>query len=169
MKLWILTAAALTLAACAMQGEEMATARDSVFERFTQHMNGCTERYGYDPDKTDDLGPHQLGSNEREWDACVYDGVERILAVNSPVPKAYTSLIAQHKELTDQVEAGKITRAERRKKIETVFESIRRDEDALRQKQAAKQRERSDREALREIERVRRDVERTQRTLLNSM
>lgn len=164
-----LLAAILALAACATQTGTPPSARASVQERFTQHMSGCTARHGYNPEQAGGLGAHQLGENERAWNACVYDGVERYLAVNSPLPKAYAALIETHKSLTDQVEAGQISRDERRARVEALFESIRRDEDALLDKQAAKTQARSDRETQRDIERIRRDVDQTRRTLLNNM
>lgn len=162
-------AAMVALAACTPQQSGPEGSRDSVLQRFTQHMDGCSARFGYDPDKADALGPHQLGENERDWSECVYDGIRRYLAVNSPVPDAYTGLIDTHKTLTDQVEAGQITRAQRRGKVEALFESIRRDEDALMQREAAKSQAQADQRTQREIERIRRDVDQTRRTLLNSM
>ncbi len=169
MKIWAASAFALTLAACTPQVSDPHSQRDSVFERFTQHMQGCSDRYGYDPDKSNDLGPHQLGANERDWNECVYDGVRRYLAVNSPLPDAYAALIETHKTLTGKVESGQITRAQRRAEVEAVFESIRRDEDALLDKNAAKQQAKSDQATQRDIERIRRDIDQTRRSLINSM
>lgn len=162
-------AAILALAACTPQQSGPQSSRDSVQQRFVQHMDGCSARHGYDPSKTTSLGPHQLGENERDWSDCIYDGIRRYLAVNSPVPDAYAALIETHKSLTNQVEAGQITRDQRRAEVEALFESIRRDEDALLQEQASKQRATSDQRTQREIERIRRDVDQTRRTLLNSM
>ena len=169
MRIWIVSAVLLGLAACTGQSSDPAAQRESIFERFTQHMAGCTARHGYDPEKTDDLGPHQLGSGERDWDQCVYDGVERYLAVNSPLPRAYAALIDMHKTLTDKVEAGEITRQQRRAEVEALFESIRRDEVALHQKEVAKRQADADRDTLRDIERIQRDVDQTRRSLINSM
>jgi len=169
MRIWAVSAIALTLAACTAQTNDPQARRESVFERFTQHMQGCTSRHGYDPAKSDALGPHQLGTNERDWDECVYDGVRRYLAVNSPVPDAYMALIETHKALTAKVEAGQITRAQRSAEVQSVFESIRRDEEALLDKQAAKSRAQADQASQRDIERIRRDVDQTRRTLINSM
>lgn len=168
MKTWVSLAATLVLAACTT-GSGTSDRQASILERFNQHLAGCTARHGYDPGKTEDLGPHQLGENERAWDECVYDGVERYLAVNSPVPKAYDALVATHKTLTNKVESGEITREQRRTEVQALFESIRRDEAALYEQQASSRKAKSDRETQREIERIRRDVDQTRRTLLNSM
>lgn len=169
MKFWLLVAAALILASCTAQESPSSTSRQGIFDRFMQHMAGCTQRYGYDPDTAADLGPNELGTNEREWSTCVYDGIERILAVNSPLPKAYSALIEEHKDMTDKVASGQMTRDQRSKQIAAVFESIRRDEEALLDQKAQASRSQADRDALREIERIRRDIDRTRRSLIGSM
>ena len=73
----------------------------------------CTARWGYAPEKARNLGPNQLGHQERQWRACMYDLVEQRMVPNTQFPELYRALIEEDKSLTDQVAAGQITRAQR--------------------------------------------------------
>ena len=76
-------------------------------------LKRCSKQHGYDPDNTSSLGAHQLGVNERSYLACAYAGVRELLIPKSVVPAEYETLISKHKQMTDAVEKGELTRAER--------------------------------------------------------
>ncbi|MGH7873470.1 MAG: hypothetical protein ACREQO_14775 [Candidatus Binatia bacterium] len=85
------------------------------------HVKQCTERFAYNPENTASLGPHDLGAGEREWRECVYEGVEKYLILNTATPEAYRKAIAEDRELTAKVEASKMTRAQRRARVEKII------------------------------------------------
>ena len=93
-------------------------------------LKACTARHGYDPAQTASLGAHELAASERAWRACVYQGVEAHVIPKAFAPDAYRKLIARDRELTDQVAAGKITRADRGAALNAAFEEASRDEQA---------------------------------------
>lgn len=53
-------------------GQDVADAR----KQNQDHIKQCTERHAYNPEDTTSLGPYELGSGEREWRECVYEGVQ---------------------------------------------------------------------------------------------
>jgi hypothetical protein len=93
-------------------------------------LKACTARHGYDPAKSGSLGPNELAAGERAWRTCVYQGVEAHVIPQAFAPDAYRRLIARDKELTDQVAAGEITRADRGAALNGAFEEVSRDEQA---------------------------------------
>jgi antitoxin component of MazEF toxin-antitoxin module len=124
----ILGAAVLALsAACATTpSQDIAAARQDLDAYRAQ----CTARYGYDPDASSSLGPHVLGAGEREWRECVYQGMEKYLIPNSQTPEAYRKAIAEDREMTASIAAGKITRAQRRTRVQELLEELDRIEAA---------------------------------------
>ena len=76
------------------------------------------------------VGPHVLGAGEREWRECVYQGVEKYLIPNTRTPEAYRKAIAEDREMTPSIAAGKITRAHRRARVQDLLEEIDRIEEA---------------------------------------
>lgn len=98
------------------------------------HVKQCTERLAYNPENTASLGPHELGTGEREWRECVYEGVEKYLIPNTMSPEAYRKAIAEDREMTANVEAAKVTRAQRRARVEKIIGEL----EALEKKNQAK-------------------------------
>lgn len=101
-------------------GQDIAKAR----KQNQAHVKQCTERHGYDPEKASSLGPHALGAGEREWRECVYEGIEKYLVLNTLSPEAYRKAIAEDREMTASVAAGKMTRAERRARVEAIIAEL---------------------------------------------
>ncbi len=93
------------------------------------HMSNCTNLHGYNPDKTDGLGAHEVGQAERAWRSCMYFGVEAYIIPGTGVPKLYRRLIEKDRILTDQVERGEISRRERKAGIMEILELIQRKEE----------------------------------------
>jgi hypothetical protein len=123
-----LLAGALLVAGCATSTPESGSAR--VLASIDDDLKACTARHGYDPAKTGSLGPHELATGERAWRTCVYQGVEAHVIPQAFAPDAYRRLIARDRELTEQVAAGKITRADRGAALTTAFEEVSREEQA---------------------------------------
>ena len=120
-------ALAVSVAACATTpSQDIAAARQDLDAYRAQ----CTARYGYDPDASSGLGPHVLGAGEREWRECVYQGVEKYLIPNTQTPEAYRKAIAEDREMTGSIADGRITRAQRRARVQELLEEIDRIETA---------------------------------------
>jgi hypothetical protein len=100
------------------------------FAKFDKLLAACSDRFEYQPE-TANLGPHQLGSHERDWSRCVYSAIDDSIIPKSPIADMYRFLITQHQLYTDKVENGEATRQQRRARMEQIVESIQRQEDAL--------------------------------------
>ena len=115
------------VAACATTPpQDIAAARQDL----NAYRAQCTARSGYDPDATSSLGPNVLGAGEREWRECVYQGVEKYLIPNTQTPEAYRKAIAEDREMTASIAGGKITRAQRRARVQELLEELDRIEAA---------------------------------------
>jgi len=127
------------LGSCATAGPQ----KEASFEKEMQtQMAKCTEKYGYDPDKVQGLGEHQLGPHEREWRACLYEAIRTFIIPKTPVPDMYINLIAQDRSATDTIVAGKMTRSQRKQKNVALLIEIREKEEAIgTQKTSQKQEE----------------------------
>jgi hypothetical protein len=115
-------------AACA----ETTAPRDIVMGRqqVDAYLEQCTARYGYDPETSSGLGPYSLGTGEREWRACVYEAVEKFLIPKTLSPEIYRKAIAEDRQMTAAIASGKLTRSERRERIQKLIEEIQRVEEA---------------------------------------
>jgi polyhydroxyalkanoate synthesis regulator phasin len=60
----------------------------------------------------------------------VYEGVEKFLIPKSLSPEAYRSAIAEDRQMTADVAGGKMTRSERRERVQKLIEEIHRIEEA---------------------------------------
>jgi hypothetical protein len=119
-------AAILFATACAPASRDMTSARTG----FKDYVAQCTARYGYSPEEGSTLGPYVLGANEREWRECVYQGIEQYLTPSSLTPEIYRQAIAEDRKLTDNVSAGKMTRAQRAARLQELISNIDRIEEA---------------------------------------
>ena len=110
------------VAGCAAQGPAKSSSAEPALKEasanFQTYLDGCTSKFGYDPKNATGLGEHELAPGERAWRLCAYKGVNDILVPASNQPELYRRLISEDRLLTDQVEAGVITRDERKAKIE---------------------------------------------------
>lgn len=125
------------------------SAFDARWREFEARLAECTRRHGYDPASAGGLGPHELGAGERPWRTCVYAGIEEVLARDSDIPDLYQRLIEDDRRMTDAVEAGALTRTERRLRLDEQVRNLRLSEQIN-----------GDLALSREHERVRRDLER---------
>jgi hypothetical protein len=104
-------------------------------EALKSHMEQCTAKYGFDPDKTQGLGERELGKGEEDWRSCVYEGIRKLVAPASAVPKLYADLIEQDRGLTESIKKGEMTRSERKQKNVALIEEIKRQEEAKKAEQ----------------------------------
>ena len=130
---------AICLEACgpASTSKNAAPTREIVAARrqLDDHMAGCTRRYGYDPAAGAKLQSNVLGSGEREWRSCVYQGIEKYLIPRTQSPEVYHRAIAEDRKMTEAIARGDLTRAERGTRIEQMLAEIDRIEAANRAKQ----------------------------------
>jgi hypothetical protein len=111
-----------------------APAYEEKLEQIKQTLNAqfvsCTEQFGYDPQKSLQLGPQQIGDGELEWRQCAYDGISRVVIPNTRLPGAYEQLIAEDRRLTAALQRGEITRKQRYDAIQKTIDEIRTSEAA---------------------------------------
>ena len=62
---------------------------DQKLEKLNGELSGCTETTGYNPDRSGNLGDHELGKGERKWRECAYQGIRDIMIPGSVIPTAY--------------------------------------------------------------------------------
>jgi hypothetical protein len=128
--------AAIVLIVLTVACAETTAPRDMVLARqqLDAYLAQCTARYGYDPDAASALGPYTLGAGEREWRECVYEGVEKFMIPKTLSPEVYRKAIAEDRQMTAAVAGGKMTRSERRERMQKLIEEIQRIEEANRAK-----------------------------------
>jgi len=93
-------------------------------EKLRGDISGCTETTGYDPARSGNLGDHELGAGERKWRECVYQGIRDVMIPGSAIPTAYSTLISRDKVMTNNIEAQKLSRKERKARLDMVITSI---------------------------------------------
>ena len=94
------------------------------------HIADCTRRYGYDPEAASKLGSNVLGSGEREWRGCVYQGIEKYMIPGTVSPDVYRHAIAEDRKMTEAVANGEMTREQRQARVQKMLEAIDRIEEA---------------------------------------
>lgn len=85
-------------------------------------MKSCSERFDYNPDAA--IGETSLGKNERAWRACVYKIIEEKIIPKTRVPDMYKSLIAEDRAMTNAIQDGRLTRSQRRSRLEQLANEI---------------------------------------------
>jgi hypothetical protein len=118
--------ATAALVACLnLPAQAVEETRPEAHAAFEAGLARCTELYGYAPSLGAALGPHELGRGERDWRDCAYHVVRKTLQPGSNAPKAYELAIREDREMTDAVARGDLTRAERRRRLDALFDSLR--------------------------------------------
>ncbi len=105
-------------------------AMQQAVDAYYARRDECKELHGYDPENPGALGPHELAPTERAWAACAYDAVRSTLMLETTQPRLYEAAMAEHRTMTDQVEAGMMTRAERDDRMFELRKEIREKEIA---------------------------------------
>jgi len=118
----------------------------------------CTEAHGYDPRKPGNVGESQLATNERAWRECMYASIESDIARHSSSPAEWRTLVDADRRMTDEIEAGTLTRSQRAARVQMLIANIRLADLAATEKRVQEtQRHLAIQD---EIERIRRDVPR---------
>jgi hypothetical protein len=91
---------------------------DSRLELLKTHLKSCTQKHGYNPDRTGRYGDHEIAPGEIKWRDCAYEGIRLIMVPSSAVPNSYQNLIALDKVMTREIQAGELSRADRKKRID---------------------------------------------------
>jgi hypothetical protein len=93
-------------------------------DQLVADLQGCTKAHGYDPANTAGLGAHELGPNELPWRECAYDAVRRYEQTNPALSSHYDQLINEDITMTNAVQGGSMTRAQRRERLEVLIAQI---------------------------------------------
>jgi hypothetical protein len=95
------------------------------FKQLNAAIKLCTSKHGYDPASSQRLPRYHVSSNELKARACIYDAVQRIMVPASKNAALYTNLIAQDRALTKAVMQRRLTRSQRRARIQKLVAGIR--------------------------------------------
>ncbi|TNF92617.1 MAG: hypothetical protein EP297_13160 [Gammaproteobacteria bacterium] len=101
--------------------------------KLEKEVERCAAEHSYDRGNTANLGQHQLAPTERVYLDCVYEGMNKRVIPKALLPDDYRKLISSYKQMTDAVEKGELTRAERtthaKEKLEAIWakESVERE------------------------------------------
>jgi hypothetical protein len=93
-------------------------------DKLVADLQACTKTHGYDPQKAAGLGEHELGQNELLWRQCAYDAVHGYAQTNPDLAGQYEQLINEDITMTNAVQGGAMTRAQRRERLETLISQI---------------------------------------------
>ena len=126
-----LAAVSILLLAAAGASAAGASRTDAAWKALDAHIEACSARHGYDDDRAGDLGPHELGEGERAWRQCVYEGIERLVVPATRIPGAYRKIVAEDRRMTDAIERGEMTRAERRARLDSMVAALERGEQEV--------------------------------------
>jgi hypothetical protein len=96
--------------------------RETVRDEMEPYIAACSQRHGYSPSDADRLGPHEIAPSEREWRSCIYRGIEQIVIPKTHATQNFRDLIDADRRYTDDVAAGRITRAQRRQRLELMLD-----------------------------------------------
>ncbi len=89
----------------------------------------CTQQHGYDPYKTTGMPENALVPGEMEWRQCAYEAARNYARINSGMRLPYELLIHDDRTMTEQIQAGTLTRSQRRAAVETRLADIRTQEE----------------------------------------
>lgn len=128
-RLVLLPLVAAALAGCA----ETPEGKRDVYARVLAEMDRCAEAHGYRRAEYLALGPYELAPGEAAWRACVYDGIARELMPAAVRPEAYRELIETDRRLTAGIAAGRVSRAERERRVGDLLARIEVEEETARQ------------------------------------
>jgi hypothetical protein len=107
----------------------------------------CTAQHGYDPYKTTGLPENALVPGELEWRSCAYEAARTYARANPNMRLSYELLIHDDRAMTEQIQAGALTRTQRRAAVEARLADIRTQEEA--QMQAAQGAAETDQQQIR--------------------
>jgi len=137
----IATGFALLTAACANDANTgkpespVIAARQQLLADLSQ----CTTTYGYDPKAVTGIPENQLAPHELQWRQCGYDAANRYVRAVPAMNDKYQQLINEDITMTNAIQAGTMTRSQRRQRIEELIAQIKTAEESLIQASAEEQ------------------------------
>jgi hypothetical protein len=93
-------------------------------EQLVADLHQCTENYGYNPIATS-VAEDELAPRELEWRQCGYDAIRKYVRSRPQLMEQYEQLINEDIAITNAIQNGKMTRAQRRQRLETLIKQIR--------------------------------------------
>jgi len=93
-------------------------------------LDKCSKTHDYDLKQGSQLGANELGKTERAFLECVYTGIRETLIPKALIPDDYEYLISQHKQMTNAVEKGEMTRQQRKARVQELLGKIKSNEVA---------------------------------------
>ena len=150
---------ALTLAGCAGGGSAGSSSSGGTIAspaaaRLTQaraqldsDIAACTAQHGYEPFKATGMPENALVPGELEWRQCAYMAARTYARANPNMRLSYELLIHDDRTMTEQIQAGTLTRSQRSAAVEARLADIRAQEAA--QLQAAQGAAEADQEQMR--------------------
>ena len=140
---------ALGLSACASTNnpQSPATAKlTAARAKLTSDLEACTAAHGYDPTKAGGIAENALAPGELEWRECAYTAARTYARANPSMRLDYELLITEDRSMTAAIQAGTLTRSERRAKLEARLADVRAREEQ--QMQAAEDAAEADEQQL---------------------
>src|SRR5262249_32977615 len=116
------------LSACTSQGSgsssqsPLAAARQGL----VADLHQCAQTYGYDPRNVASVPENKLAPNELEWRQCGYDAVRKYSHSQPALTGQYEQLINEDITMTNAVQSGTMTRTQRRQRLQTLIDQIKR-------------------------------------------
>lgn len=115
--------------------------------RLNGDIAACTAQHGYDPFKMTGLPENALAPGELAWRDCAYKAARTYARANPSMRLSYELLIHDDRTMTAQLQAGTMTRTQRRAAVDARLADIRTQEEA--QLQAAQGAAESDQQQMR--------------------
>jgi hypothetical protein len=114
-------------------------------QQLVADLGQCTNTFGYDPKNVAGVAENQLAPNELQWRQCAYDAVRTYGGSHPSLTGRYEQLINEDITMTNAIQAGTMTRSQRRQRIEELIAQIKEAEEAQAQAAATEQAEEMDR------------------------
>jgi hypothetical protein len=143
----LLIASAIAVAACT-SGSSTSQSQSSLSaarQQLVTDLGQCTNDFGYDPKNVAGVAENQLAPSELQWRQCAYDAVRKYGGSHPSLTGRYEQLINEDITMTNAIQAGTMTRSQRRQRIEELIAQIKQAEESQAQTAAAEQAEEMDR------------------------
>jgi hypothetical protein len=142
----IATGLGLILAACANEGGASRPESPIIAarEQLLADLGQCGRTYGYDPNATAGIAENQLAPHELQWRQCAYDAADKYEQAVPVLAPRYQQLVNEDITMTNAIQAGAMTRSQRRQRIEALIAQIKVAEENLIQASAEEQQKQVD-------------------------
>lgn len=97
--------------------------------RLTLALDRCIEAHGYSPELTEEVAENAMAPGELEWRECAYQAMRDHARANPEMRERYERLIAEDSQMTAAIQAGSLTRSQRRDRLDDLITEIRAAED----------------------------------------